>query len=219
MFCQCGNTVTQPGNPNEPYSYENMSLNVNPPSSNKTILIAVIAGFLIFAIIVGAIISFIVKSATVMSDRSRWENVSKPSYSITMPPDLKETDDAISVPSELQHLDTFRSFNAIVDISKYTYTADQKKYLKRQAAIDIVKESLKKSGSEPLEHGEFIYVEFAQDSGNVFWGTNQAWTVDAMYITNDGFYEVEIFTPMNKHEKYEEAVFAMLDSFRPKSAS
>ena len=215
MFCQCGNTVGQ-----EDPSYNTASLNVNRASSGKVMLIAVIAGFLTFAVIIAVIVSVAVNAGSQMTDRSKWENVSKSAYSITMPANMKETDALTRTgAANMTHLDTYRSGSAIVDVSVYYYPAETKKYIKRPTAIKLVKEELKKHDVEPKEHGELIYVEFPQDSGGAFLGNSQAWTVDAMYITNDGLYEIEIFTPMNKKDKYEEAVFAMLDSFRPKTAS
>ena len=215
MFCQCGNTVGQ-----DSYSYNTASLNVNAPSSGKIMLIAVIAGFAAFAVIIGVIVSVFLNAGSQMTDRRKWENVSKSAYSITMPGNMKEIDALTREgASSMTHLDTYRSGSAIVDVSVYYYPSDVKKYIKRPTAIQMVKEELKKHDVEPKEHGELIYVEFPQDSGGAFLGTSQAWTVDAMYITNEGLYEIEIFTPMNKKDKYEEAVFAMLDSFRPKSAS
>ncbi len=219
MFCQCGNTISTPGS-NGSYSYDTDVLNVNSPSSNKFLIIGVIAGFLTFAVIAAVLVVSIVGNLNQMTDRSKWENVSKPAYSITMPGNMKETDALQRTgASQMQHLDTYRSGSAIVDVSVYYYPADVKNYIKRPMAIDLVKKELKKHDVEPLEHGELIYVQFPQDSGGAFLGNTQAWTVDAMYITNEGLYEIEIFTPMNKKDKYEEAVFAMLDSFRPKSSN
>lgn len=215
MFCQCGNTVGQ-----EDLSYNTASLNVNAPSSGKIMLIAVIAGFLTFAVIIAVIVSSVMSHANQMTDRSKWENVQKSAYSITMPANMKEIDALQRTgASNMTHLDTYRCNGAIVDVSVYYYPNDLKQRIKRPMAIQLVKGELKKHDVEPKEHGELIYVEFDQDSGGAFLGTSKAWAVDAMYITNEGLYEIEIFTPMNKKEKYEEAVFAMLDSFRPKSSS
>ena len=213
MFCQCGNTVGQ-----EDYSYSTASLNVNAPSSGKIILIAAIAGFVVFASIIALIVSALIRSATAMTDRSRWENYSRPAYSMTLPPGMKDSNIIDhSGNGEMQHLDTFRNSNVIVDVSVFYFTEDQKKYFNRKKIKELCVDALKKKDTTPLEHGELIYVEFPQDASGIFFGTDKIWTYDAMYISNSAFYEIEIAMPTNKRESYEEAVFAMFDSFRPKS--
>lgn len=214
MFCQCGNTVGQGD-----YSYNTASLNVNAPSSGKVILIAAIAGFVVCAAIIAVIVSAFIRSSTVMTDRSRWENYSRAAYSITLPPNMKESDIVDhSGATNMQHLDTYRSGNVIVDVSVFYFTEDQKKYLTRKKIKEICVDALEQKDADPQEYGELIYVEFPQDASGIFFGTDQVWVYDAMYISNTAFYEIEIATPSGKHENYEEAIFAMLDSFHPKSS-
>lgn len=215
MFCQCGNTVNAA---NGSYAYDMGDLNVNRPSSSRIMIIAAVSGFLVFSVIIAVIVSVFLNSANQMTDRSKWENISRSAYSITLPGNMKPSDVVEhDASNELTHLDTFRNGSVIVDVSVYYFTAEQKKYLKRQKIVELCKSALEEHGQTPLEHNELFYVEYQQDANNAFLGASQVWTYDAMYVSNDGFYEIAVFTPLNKREKNEEAIFAMLDSFRPKA--
>ncbi|MBQ4465129.1 MAG: hypothetical protein II916_04125 [Oscillospiraceae bacterium] len=213
MFCQCGNTVGQA-------DFNAGALNVNR-SSGKTMLIAAIAGFAVLAALVMVVVGVILGSGSNIKDRTKWETVSCADYQMTIPGGMKEADVVDHQGSGMTHLNTYRNSSVVIDVNMIRFTAEQKRYFKRKKFIEMFKEVFPYDEVEgtpvtPTEHGNMIYIEYPQDANGAFLGSSKAWVVDACFVSNDAFYEVEVFTPQDKYPEYEEYVFAWLDSFRAK---
>lgn len=209
MFCQCGNTVGQGSG---------ASLNVNRASSGKILLIGGIAGFLAMAVMAAIFISALLNHGAQMTDRTKWENISKATYSITLPGNMQEADIDPGY-ANLTHLDSYRNSNAIVCISSMMFTEDQKRFLKRKKIVEMVKEWVPDDGSgiTAQEHGEIIYFSYPQEQSGIFFGESNLNVIEAFYVANDGLYNIDIIMPESKYAKYEDSVFAWLDSFRAKN--
>ena len=211
MFCQCGNTVNTAGTGGE--------LSLNRGSSAKWIILAAVAGFVVIAMLAAIFIFGLVGHSRQLTDRSQWETRTCANYRITLPANMHESDIIDHEGSELTALDTYQSSAAIVDVNMLAFTEQQKKGLKRKKFVELFKELFPASEVNgypvsPQEHGNMIYIEYPQDAPGIFWGSNEAWVTDACFVTNEAFYEVEVYIPSDKKEEYQEYVFAWLDSFR-----
>lgn len=214
MFCQCGNTINNMGAG---------ALDVNRErKSNRILLIGGLAGFAVVAIMAIIFISAFLGYGKQLTDRSKWENRSKSAYSITLPSNMKETDLDPGY-ANMTHLDTYRSNDAIVTISYMPYTAEQKRYLKRNKVVEQIKEwaAEKAKGDDSvtaLEHGEMIYFEYQEDLSGAFLGSSKVECIESFYVSNDALYSVGIIMPVSTYSKHQDVVFAWMDSFRPKTS-
>lgn len=212
MFCQCGNTLGSTG----------AALDVNrDKKAGKLMLLAVLAGFLVFAVMATILVAAFLSSGKALTDRSKWENISQTNYSITLPANMKEADIDPGF-ANLTHLNTYRSGDAVVCVSYMPFTADQKRFLKRKQIVEMIKEWVPEEDENgqtiiAQEHGELVYFEYAENADGIFFGSSDITCVEAFYVSNDALYSIDFLMPAGKYAEHQDVVFAWMDSFRPKS--
>ncbi|MCR5718282.1 MAG: hypothetical protein K6F80_04510 [Oscillospiraceae bacterium] len=217
MFCQCGNTVSNSQGGYE-YDYNGGAgdLNVNS-SSGKTMLIAVIAGIAVFAVIIAVIVSMLLGAGSNITDPTKWETVSTAHYQMTRPKSMKEIDFKMDM-GNVTDLGTYRTGDVMMNIGTFQFTAEQKKYLKRKKVAEQLKSLLPAfagEGAAIQERGNMCYTETEMDVPGAFFGNSKVKYVSAYYVSNNGMYVVQVITPVGKYAKYQDSIFAWMDSFRP----
>ena len=223
MFCQCGNTVNAApsGNRGITYNYDNYesdALNVNKPSGNKIMIIAIIAGILTFVLLIAVFFTAAVNASNSITDPTKWETVTTANYQMTRPADMKKIDLNMQTEANVTDLGTYRKGKIILNMGMYQFTAEQKKYFKRKKVAEQLKDmlpSVMPNNAVPQERGNMVYIETVMEQSGVFFGTDQVEYVSAYYVSNNGMYVVQLITPASSYGKYKDSIFSWLDSFRP----
>lgn len=212
MFCQCGNTVGNVGG---------AQLNVNRASSGKVMLIAAIVGFVVVAAIVGGILALIGSANSNITDRTKWETISRPDYQMTIPGGMKEQDISFGMQG-IEELDTFYNRNAIINVSVIRMSEEQMRFFKRKKVVEMIKEIIPSELEngypiETKERGSMVYFEYEQAVDTRGFGSDQAHVVAGYFVSNSGIYIVQVGTSVENFEKYQEYIFSWFDSFRAKN--
>ncbi len=211
--CLCGTTVSG--------GYDTMydnDLNLNPRRPN--VAPALIAIILVLILVgVAAWMLFIAPSYNITHE-SAWDTLYTDEYQITVPKGLHQRD--VTVEPGTVALDARGNNEVLIGITAIRLSADEQKIVANTAFLqDLLIEFFPKEDDEagtldPQKRGRMIYVEFPADRPGEFLGSDRVHLVDAIFVGKTAFYEIEIHCPEDKYEKYEESIFAWLDSFHPK---
>ena len=211
--CLCGTTVSG--------SYDaiyNDDLNLNRRRVNAAPVFIVIALVLIL-VGVAAWMLFIAPSYNITHE-SAWDTVYADEYQITIPKGLHPRD--MTVEPGTVALDARGNNEVLMGITAYRLSADEQAIIANTAFLqDLLIEFFPKEDADagtldPQKRGRMIYVEFPADRPGEFLGSDRVHLVDAIFVGKTAFYEIEIHCPEEKYEKYEESIFAWLDSFHVK---
>ena len=211
--CMCGTTVSG--------GYDTMydnDLNLNRRRFNAApALIAIILVLILVGVAVWML--FIAPSYNITHE-SAWDTIYTDEYQITLPKGLHHRD--MTVDPGTVALDARGNNEVLMGITAYRLSADEQKIIANTAFLqDLMIEFFPKEDDEggtldTQKRGRMIYVEFPVDRPGEFLGSDRVHLVDAIFVGKTAFYEIEIHCPEDKYEKYEESIFAWLDSFHPK---
>ena len=211
MFCQCGATVGYAGND---------SLNLYPEKKKGALplIIGMIAGALIFIILIAVVISGATKGKRSITDRTSWERVSGPGFSITIPAGMKD-DDVLIKASGVNELKEVRNSEVAIAVSSIPYDSKQLGSINRKKFEEMLKNympAVDNNGHEInlQERGSMFYYEYSHQQNGVFFGVDTVHVVDAMCVGKNAVYDVTVICPEKKYAEYSSYIFAWIDSFQ-----
>lgn len=185
----------------------------------------VIMLIVIMALAAGAFFAykFITQSKDLL-DEDNWEKKSFSKGSITLPSAMKESDNIIELSKDYTKLAFFTSDNAAVYLLEYKMPADKMEYMKTPEGLNAIKQNLitynkrRKINNyqlDPKQHGELICFEYPSTKKNYIKSTSELWVVNASLVTPNGLYEMEAYCPKAEKDKYLDAMYKWLESFKP----
>ena len=211
MFCQCGATVGYAGND---------SLNLYPEKKKGALplIIGMIAGALIFVVIIVLLVMGVTSGKRNITDRTKWERVSGPGYSITIPASMKDSE-VIENSADMRSLLQKRSSEAAIAISAMSYDPKALGSISRKKLEEIIKQrmpAVDENGHEVnlQDRGSMFYYEYEHKETGIFFGADSVHVVDAMCVGKTAIYDVIIITPEKKYAEYSSYIFAWIDSFQ-----
>lgn len=209
MFCQCGATVGYAGTD---------SLNLYPKKrSALPLILGMVAGALIFVLIITGVVSAVTKGRRTITDRTKWERVSGPSFSMTIPSGMKDKEIVTKSAEMMQLLQVYNS-EAAIAVSAMPYDSKRLGSISRKKLEEMIKErmpAVDDNGHEVniKDRGRLFYYDYAHEQSGVFYGADTLHVVDAMYVGKSHIYDIIVLCPEKKYADYEQYIFAWIDSF------
>jgi|GEM_PF-1157406 len=185
----------------------------------------VIMLIVIMALAAGAFFAykFITQSKDLL-DEDNWKKQSVSKGSITLPSAMKESDNIIELNKSYSRLGFFTSDKAAVYLLELQLTAEQKNLLQNPNGVSLIKQSVLETNSrrtvnghklQPTQRGDLICCEYPATRKNYISSTDDLWVVNASLVTTTGVYEMEAYCPKAEKDKYLDAMYKWLESFKP----
>ncbi len=157
-------------------------------------------------------------------DENNWKKIDKSEFTITIPESFKESDNLIELDNEYTKLGYFKGKNAGVYISRSDFSAQEQSVIKQQGLAAMKKTmieigSRRKINGQQItvkERGDLLVTEFPATRKNYISGTDKLWVVDASLVLEDRLYEIEAYCAESEKDKYSEAMYKWIDSFKSK---
>jgi len=189
------------------------------PSKKRVIVLSVI---LVAVCIAGVILYFALKGPDPL-DESTWRKVEKDGYSITLPEALKENDNINEDDPDFEKIGFFVCDTAAVYISKSELNPAEKKLVKESGVEKIRRDMIKNSKKVKLDnetmtvemHGDLVVTEYAEVRQKYLKSSEDVWIVTAVLVTEDSVYEIENCCCRDDKDKYHDAMYKWLESFKP----
>lgn len=242
VFCECGHPVSLStganhnaasyGFPEPPSDYDKNWLTPDGRSLSsleKKPGMGVAGKIVIFLIIaaivgVGGFFGYKFIKGQDLLDEGNWETADKAGFSITLPSAMKESDNIIEIDKKYDKLGYFKSDKAGVYIAKAEHTASSREAiqqygLKRMKQLTIQMAKTRKINGQALdikERGDLLVAEYSMNRKNFIKGTDKLWVLDATLITEQRLYEVQAFCAESEKDKYIDAMYKWVESFKAK---
>ena len=189
------------------------------PSKKRVIVLSVILAVVCIA---GVILYFALKGPDPL-DESTWRKVEKDGYSITLPEALKENDNINEDDPDFEKIGFFVCDTAAVYISKSELNPAEKKLVKESGVEKIRRDMIKNSKKVKLDnetmtvemHGDLVVTEYAEVRQKYLKSSEDVWIVTAVLVTEDSVYEIESCCCRDDKDKYHDAMYKWLESFKP----
>lgn len=172
----------------------------------------------------GAFVAYKIITGKDILNEDSWEKKDLSKGSITLPSALKESSNIIELNKDYTRLGFFTGDKAAVYVLEYKLPSDKKNLLKSPAGLSTLKQSLITTNArrkingyqlQPTERGDLICFEYPATKKNYIKSTNELWVVNASLVTADGLYEMEAYCPKGEKDKYIDAMYKWLESFKP----
>lgn len=189
------------------------------PSKKRVIVLSVILAVVCIA---GVILYFALKGPDPL-DESTWRKVEKDGYSITLPEALKENDNINEDDPDFEKIGFFVCDTAAVYISKSELNEAEKDLVKKSGVEKIRQDMIKNSKKMKLDNqsmtvkmqGDLVITEYAEVRQQYLKSSEDVWIVTAVLVTEDSIYEIEGCCSRDDKDKYHDAMYKWLESFKP----
>ena len=210
MYCQCGASVgyVSPD-----------SLNLYPKKSSPLpLLIGMIAGALVFVVIIVLLVMGVTSGKRNITDRTKWEHINGSGYSMTIPGGMKD-DSVVEKVGDMSPLMQKRSSEVAIAISAMSYDPKALGSINRKKLEEMIKQRMPAvdgNGHEMTiqDRGSMFYYDYSHEQSGIFFGTDTVHVVDAMCVGKSAIYDVIIICPEKKYSQYEQYIFSWVDSFQ-----
>ena len=210
MYCQCGASVgyVSPD-----------SLNLYPKKSSPLpLLIGMIAGALIFVVIIVLLVMGVTSGKRNITDRTKWEHINGSGYSMTIPGGMKD-DSVVEKVGDMSPLMQKRSSEVAIAVSSYPYDAKKLGSINRKKLQEMIQQQMPATDSNGhevniQERGGYFYYDYEHEQSGIFLGASSVHVVDAMFDGKSAIYDVVVFCPEKKYSGYEQYIFSWVDSFQ-----